>query len=61
MTAKERSVKCHGKTEWMKQISKLNEQISYKKLSIKESAKHYITERKMPLLIGASPNVSAAI
>ncbi|MBQ7431262.1 RNA-guided endonuclease IscB [Butyrivibrio sp.] len=41
--------------------TKLNEQISCKKLSIKESAKHYITEMRMPLLIGASSDVPAAI
>ncbi len=39
---------------------KLNEQISYKKLKLIESAKRYITERRKLLLIGASPDVPAA-
>ena len=41
--------------------TKVNEQLSYKKLKFLESAKHYITERRMPLLIGASPDVPAAV
>ena len=41
--------------------TKINEQISYKKLRFLESAKHYITERRTPLLIGASPDVPAAM
>jgi N6-L-threonylcarbamoyladenine synthase len=41
--------------------TKLNEQVSFKKLCSKESAKHYIIERRVPLLIGASPDVPAAI
>ena len=41
--------------------TKINEQISYKKLRFLESAKHYITERRTPLLIGASPDVPVAI
>lgn len=41
--------------------TKINEQISYKKLRLLESAKHYITERRTPLLIGASPDVPAAV
>lgn len=40
---------------------KINEQISYKKLRLLESAKHYITERRTPLLIGASPDVPAEV
>jgi hypothetical protein len=41
--------------------TKINEQISYKKLRFLESAKHYITERRTPLLIGASSDVPAAM
>ena len=41
--------------------TKINEQISYKKLRFLESAKHYIIERRTPLLIGASPDVPAAM
>lgn len=41
--------------------TKINEQISYKKLRFLESAKHCITERRTPLLIGASPDVPAAM
>jgi N6-L-threonylcarbamoyladenine synthase len=41
--------------------TKINEQISYKKLRFLESAKHYITERRTSLLIGASPDVPAAM
>ena len=41
--------------------TKINEQISYKKLRFLESAKHYITERRTPLIIGASPDVPAAM
>ena len=41
--------------------TKINEQISYKKLRFLESAKHYITERRTPLFIGASPDVPAAM
>ena len=41
--------------------TKINEQISYKKLRFLESAKHYITERRTPLLIGANPDVPAAM
>lgn len=41
--------------------TKINEQISYKKLRLLESAKHYITERRTPLLIGASPDVPAEV
>ena len=40
--------------------TKINEQISYKKLVFLESAKHFITERRKPLLIGTSPDVPAA-
>lgn len=41
--------------------TKINEQISYKKLRFLESAKHYITERRTSLLIGACPDVPAAM
>ena len=41
--------------------TKINEQISYKKLRFLESAKHYIIERRTPLLIGASPDVPSAM
>ena len=41
--------------------TKINEQISYKKLRFLESAKYYIIERRTPLLIGASPDVPAAM
>lgn len=41
--------------------TKINEQISYKKLKYLESVKHFITERRTPLLIGASPDVPAAV
>jgi len=41
--------------------TKLNEQITYRKLRFLESAKHFITERRTPLLIGASPDVPAAV
>ena len=32
--------------------TKINEQVLYKKLKILESAKHYIIERRTPLLVG---------
>ena len=41
--------------------TKLNEQISYKKLQFLESRKNIICERRTPLLIGASPDVPAAV
>ena len=41
--------------------TKINEQISYKKLRFLESAKHYITERRTSLPIGACPDVPAAM
>ena len=40
--------------------TKLNEQISYKKLKFLEPCKNIICERRTPLLIGASPDVPAA-
>ena len=41
--------------------TKINEQISYKKLKLLETRKNIISERRTPLLIGASPDVPAAI
>ena len=41
--------------------TKLNEQISYKKLKFLEPCKNIICERRTPLLIGASPDVPAAV
>lgn len=41
--------------------TKLNEQVSYKKLKFLEPRKNIISERRTPLLIGASPDVPAAI
>ena len=40
--------------------TRINEQVSFRKLKLLESAKHYIVERRTPLLIGASPDVPAA-
>ena len=41
--------------------TKINEQLSYKKIKLLEMRKNYICERRTPLLIGASPDVPVAI
>ena len=41
--------------------TKINEQLSYKKIKLLEARKNIICERRTPLLIGASPDVSAAM
>lgn len=41
--------------------TKINEQLSFKKLSLIETRKNILCERRTPLLIGASPDVPAAI
>ena len=41
--------------------TKINEQISCKKIQLLEMRKNIITERRTPLLIGASPDVPAAV
>ena len=45
----------------MMNATKINEQISYKKLKFLEHRAYLITERRKPLLIGASPDVPVAI
>lgn len=41
--------------------TKINEQLSYKKIKLLEARKNIICERRTPLLIGASPDVPAAM
>ena len=41
--------------------TKINEQLSYKKIKLIEPRKYFICERRTPLLIGACPDVSAAV
>lgn len=41
--------------------TKINEQLSYKKIRLIEPRKNFICERRTPLLIGASPDVPAAV
>lgn len=41
--------------------TKINEQLSYKKIRLIEPRKNFICEKRTPLLIGASPDVSAAV
>jgi len=41
--------------------TKINEQLSYKKIKLIEPRKNFICERRTPLLIGASPDVPAAV
>ncbi len=41
--------------------TKINEQLSYKKLKFIDTRKYIICERRTPLLIGASPDVPAAV
>ena len=41
--------------------TKINEQLSYKKIKLLETRKNIICERRTPLLIGAIPDVPAAI
>jgi len=41
--------------------TKINEQMSYKKIRLIEPRKNFICERRTPLLIGASPDVPAAV
>lgn len=40
--------------------TKINEQLSYKKIKLLEMRKNYMCERRTPLLIGANPDVSVA-
>lgn len=41
--------------------TKINEQLSYRKIKLLEPRKNIICERRTPLLIGASPDVPAAV
>ena len=41
--------------------TKINEQLSYKKIRLIEPRKNFICERRTPLLIGASPDVPEAV
>ena len=41
--------------------TKINEQLSFKKIKLLEKRKNYICERRTKLLVGASPDVPVAI